>query len=394
MKFSKITTVVLTALIFFAAAGPFGQKSTGSIQAARDASASAVTQPQVTGVQPATRKEKVHQFWPYCAKPVCIVSIAMHEKGIERTLGVIEREAAAGADLILLTETWPGGKAFTLDEPPTTALAKLAQKYHVYIVSPIYRRDGDTVFNSSVLIDRDGKVAGIYNKVYPVLGNPSASNNEFLNYGIENGLPGHDVPVFKTDFGRIGMAICFDAQFPEVWQRLADNDAELVLFSSAYSAGRSLGAYAMAHHYYVVSATWSGECQTYDITGEELLDEHEGISRMILDFDRRIFHNNDSYNYTYDENGKRDKGGKRKKLLKENPGVELEKYMAREGWHVLRATKPGVDLTALIKQYDIQDLRSYLQVERKKADKMRGYQFKRIGPTQKNSSPTSDKSVR
>ena len=157
------------------------------------------------------------------------------------------------------------------------------------------RKEGKIIYNSSVLFDRTGKVAGVYNKMYPVLDDPPGVGGEFK--GMVNGRPGRDAMVFDTDFGRIGMAICFDAQFPEVWQRLEDKGAQLVLFSSAYSAGQSLGAYAMLHHYYVVSSCWSGECQAYDITGERLLDERKGASRIVLDLDRRIFHNNDSYNY-------------------------------------------------------------------------------------------------
>jgi len=305
-------------------------------------------------------------------RPVRVVSIAQYKKSVKEMAEIVDREAAAGADLIVLPETWPGlGKLFTLEDPPITTLAALAKKHNTYIISPVDRKDGETIYNSAVLLDRQGNVAGIYNKVFPVLPDPPGRGGEFK--ASVNGKPGRDVPVFETDFGRIGMAICFDAQFPEVWQRLADNDAEMVLFSSMYSSGQSLGAYAMLHHYYVVSSIRGGECQAYDITGEKLLDEKKGVSRITLDFDRRIFHNNDSYNY----------GGKREKLLKENPGVVVDKWMAREDWHVLKATKPGIDLPALIEKYDIQELSTYLNKQREQADRMRGYRFKRLGPASK-----------
>ena len=141
------------------------------------------------------------------------------------------------------------------------------------------------------------------------------------------------------------MAICFDAQFPEVWQRLEDKGAQLVLFSSAYSAGQSLGAYAMLHDYYVVSSCWSRHARRMTSRAKDCSTSRKGASRIVLDLDRRIFHNNDSYNYR----------GQRAKLLEENPGVVIDKWLSREDWHVLRAAQPGVDLPALVKKYDLQN---------------------------------------
>ena len=57
--------------------------------------------------------------------------------------------------------------------------------------------------------------------------------------------------------------------------------------------------------------------------------------------------------------------------------------MQREDWHVLKATKPGVNLPALIKEFDIQELRTHLNKQREQADRMRGFRFKRIGPPSK-----------
>ncbi len=63
------------------------------------------------------------------------------------------------------------------------------------------------------------------------------------------------MPVYQADFWRIGVAICFDINFPEVWKTLADQGAELVVWPSAYSAGTALQARALNHRYYIVSAT-------------------------------------------------------------------------------------------------------------------------------------------
>ena len=141
-----------------------------------------------------------------------------------RNIAARRREAAAGADLIVLPEVWPGAnRQYTLQDPPIAAMAEVARRHKTYIVSPIYRRDGTAVYNSSVLIDRQGKIAGVYDKVYPVMHEPNGKGGEFA--GVK-GRSGSDAPVFQADFGRVGMAICFDGQFPEVWQRLEDHRAQ------------------------------------------------------------------------------------------------------------------------------------------------------------------------
>jgi len=174
------------------------------------------------------------------------------------------------------------------------------------------------------------------------------------------------VPVFDTDFGKIGMAICFDANFPEVWQALRDNGAEVVFWSSAYSAGLQLQAYALLHHYYIVTSTYSKDCQVYDITGERILDENSEnitIARITLDLDRGIYHEN--FNME-----------KLEKLLNSyGEEVEKELYLPREQWFVLKAKKPGVLARELAKKFGMEELTDYQDRSRREIDKKRGFNF-------------------
>ena len=90
-------------------------------------------------------------------------------------------------------------------------------------------------------------------------------------------------------------------------------------------------------------------------------------------------HNNDSYNYAPPFNWSH-RFGKINTLLKENPGIIMEKRQDREDWHVLKVTQPGINLRSLLKKYDIQDLRTYLNKQRTQADLLRGFKFNRVGP--------------
>jgi hypothetical protein len=179
-------------------------------------------------------------------------------------------------------------------------------------------------------------------------------------------MVGREAPVYQADFGRVGMAICFDANFPEVWKRLADQGAELVIWPSAYSAGTTLQAHALVNHFYIVTSTLCGDCIVYDITGKEILydkNKDVNVSRITLDLDRGIYHQN--FNIA-----------RRDKLLAEHgEDVMQEMWMDREQWFVLKARRPGVSARALARQYGLEELRDYVNRSRREIDKMRGWPF-------------------
>ncbi len=97
-------------------------------------------------------------------------------------------------------------------------LGEAARKAKLYVVAGIYEREGPLIYNTALLIDRDGNVAGKYRKTHL----PQTEVNGGLT-------PGSTYPVFRTDFGTIGLEICYDYAFPEVTRSLALQGAEIVL---------------------------------------------------------------------------------------------------------------------------------------------------------------------
>jgi predicted amidohydrolase len=292
-------------------------------------------------------------------RPVRIVSLCFNNEDLAKIEKIVDEEGAKGTDIIVLPETWRGqSQPETLEGETITTLSKLAKKHNTYILSPIDRTDGKFRYNSAVLIDREGKVVFVYDKVYPYW-------SEFdLTPPVTPGKNGE--MICDTDFGRIGIAICFDANFPEIWQALRDKGAEIVFWSSAYSAGSQLQAYALLHHYYIVTSTYTKDCQVYDITGKRIIDEKSDditVARVTLDLDRRIYHENFNMH-------------KLDKLL-EAHGEEVEKElsMPREQWFVLRAKKPGVSARLLAKKFEMEELTDYQNRSRREIDKKRGFNF-------------------
>lgn len=74
---------------------------------------------------------------------------------------------------------------------------------------------GKKIYNSSLLIDRNGKIRGDYNKIH-------------LFGDGKKITPGKRIKVFKTDFGRIGIVICWDLAFPGLFHEMRKKGAEIV----------------------------------------------------------------------------------------------------------------------------------------------------------------------
>ena len=79
-----------------------------------------------------------------------------------------------------------------------------------------------------------------------------------------------DPPVFETDFGTIGIQICFDVNWHDQWRRLKQQGAEIVFFPSAYPAARHLRTHAWLNQYFVVSSTMGRPSSIYDIVGDKV----------------------------------------------------------------------------------------------------------------------------
>ena len=297
---------------------------------------------------------------PGVGKPVRIVSLSFKTASLDRIAGIVDAEGQKGVDLVSLPEAWRGSDVVeTLTGPTITTMAQLARKHHCYVVCPLYRLAEGRRLNSSVLIDRTGAVAAVYDKVFPY----------WTEFDLQPpALAGqHDVAVYAADFGKIGFAICYDAKFPEVFQRLRDKGAELVVWASAYSGFTELQAFALLHHYPIVTSTQTGDVIAYDMTGALLLDEKgEGdvtVSRFTLDMDRMIYH----YNFNLD---------KRDRLLREHAAdVRLAVDMPREEWFVLEAKRPGVSARRLAQEYGLEELRAYKDRSRAGIDALRGFPF-------------------
>ena len=128
----------------------------------------------------------------------------------------------AGADPLRLAEPVPG--------PITDAFTERAKRHGVVIVLNLYERDGARAFDSSPVIDADGRLLGRTRMIHIT---EYACFHEQGYY-----TPGDTgAPVYDTRFGRIGVAICYDRHYPEYMRALAVAGADLVVIPQAGSVG-------------------------------------------------------------------------------------------------------------------------------------------------------------
>jgi predicted amidohydrolase len=176
------------------------------------------------------------------------------------TMKRLDEAASFRPDIACLPELFSRGLPESVPGPVTERLARWAREHSSYVIFGLKTRAAERVYNSAILLDRQGRVTGQYNKIHPTEGE--------LKEGTHPGDT--DPPVFETDFGAIGIQICFDVNWWDFWKRLKQKGAKIVFFPAAFPAARQLSALALMNQCYVVSSTNSRSSRIYDITGEVL----------------------------------------------------------------------------------------------------------------------------
>ncbi len=175
---------------------------------------------------------------------------------------ILDAAGQAGADLVLLPEMMRGGVRESRRGASARLLARKARQHGMYVAGGILLEaaPAERVFNVCLLYDRRGRLAGQYAKQH--LFSP-----ELWQAGIS---PGTDVPVFKTDFGRLGVMICYDSWFTDVAELLALKGAELILFPNVDYDRRLMPARAADNGVWVVASSSRSAGGIWEPTGADI----------------------------------------------------------------------------------------------------------------------------
>jgi predicted amidohydrolase len=162
------------------------------------------------------------------------------ENNIADAVATVERAAAQGAHFVCLPETYPGPWRMPATFDPTAAMVEAAARYKVHVVFGTIEPIDDkaaTAYNLICMAYPDGRAPARYRRTHP--------NGPWIYTGGPawefQWVPGDEFPVFDTEHGKVGLAMCSEVYMPEVARALALRGAELI-FMPAGKDKRTLWA--------------------------------------------------------------------------------------------------------------------------------------------------------
>jgi beta-ureidopropionase len=222
--------------------------------------------------------------------------------------------------------------------PITSRFASYAKENHCYVIIPLYTKENGLYYNASVLIDREGAYAGEYRKIYLTAGE--------MGKGLTPGPT--DPPVFNTDFGVIGMQICFDLQFFDGFKRLGEKGAEIVFWPSAYCGGRQINTVAWMNRIVVVASTRYDPVKICDIDGSDVVSSSYRSKHWICE----------PINLEKVMITKWPHGQKIDAIIKKYGRKVRITIHEEEVWAIIESLSPDVRVANLLEEFDIDGLRS------------------------------------
>lgn len=192
------------------------------------------------------------------------VKLGDPEANRNKVRALIERSKAKSPDVIVLPEMWDTSydirnlrELASLENPKTLEFLKdMAVRYNVNIVGgSIPLLENDRIYNASFVLDREGKIIGVYRKVH--LFGLMGEDKTFAR--------GKELCLFELDGVKCGVMICYDLRFPELARSLALKGAEVIFVPAQWPAVRLahwkllLQARAVENECYVIGVNRCGK---------------------------------------------------------------------------------------------------------------------------------------
>lgn len=190
---------------------------------------------------------------------------------------LVAKAAKAGADIVLLPEICefgydiPSIKRSASSSPNKTSrrLSSLAKEHNINIVAGVAEKRGKHIFNSAFIFNRKGRLTGKYDKTHLCGLHPFNEPKVFTK--------GKKIMVTALDGLKIGISICFDIRFPELYRKMALLGAQLVLHPTAFPFIRidqfeaCIKARAIENQFFIAGANYCGTPGRLKMGGTSLI---------------------------------------------------------------------------------------------------------------------------
>ena len=187
----------------------------------------------------------------------------------DKSYEILKELVVYSPDFVVLPESFPYVMNYRLSVEDKVAisnevqqkLSEFAKQYNCYTLCPAVTAIDGKHYNSIVVFDRNGKQIGMYHKIH-------ATEVEIKNRGITSGPL--EQPVIQTEFGPIGIQICYDINWDDGWQMLKKQGARIIFWCSAFDGGLMVNTKAWQHKCVVASSTLKNVSRLCDISGETI----------------------------------------------------------------------------------------------------------------------------
>ncbi|MCU6435521.1 carbon-nitrogen hydrolase family protein [Undibacterium sp. Jales W-56] len=238
-----------------------------------------------------------------------MVSTPVPQENMATAERLLQQAASGGAKLILLPEYWPVMGLHELDKlqlaekpgqgPIQDFLATQAQRLGVWIIGgtiPLLSAQPDKVLNTTLVFNPQGESVARYDKIH-LFGFTKGEESYEESRTI---TPGQQVVTFDAGFAKVGLSVCYDLRFPELYRAMGECSLLVVPAAFTHTTGQAhweilLRARAIENQCYVLASaqggthingrrTW-GHSMLIDPWGKiiDMLDEGEGIVSGALD---------------------------------------------------------------------------------------------------------------
>lgn len=186
---------------------------------------------------------------------------------VQKVLESLDRVAVYHPDFVCLPEVFPFEyveeestlqKKVEISEKVLERFSEFSMNYNCYTICPVFTSERGKIFNSAVCFDRTGKRIGQYNKIHETVGM------------IKSGVSCGDLfqPAIPTEFGPVGVQICYDINWDDGWTMLRKQDAGIIFWCSAFDGGKRLNLKALHYQCVVASSANKNTSKLVDISGE------------------------------------------------------------------------------------------------------------------------------